>query len=90
MRVPEQRPNPYKDSGMINKTFHNNHMTINIIAIPMQGSYHNGTGMERMPRPSDRLNSKTDFFHPNGRLEGNKSMDQQQITIKFNAGHHMK
>lgn len=61
-------------------------MTINIIAIPMQGCYHNGTGMERMSRPSDRLNSKTDLFHPNGQLEGNKSIDQQQITIKFKAG----
>lgn len=65
-------------------------MTINIIAIPMQGCYHNGIGMERMSRSSDRLNSKTDFFHPNGRLEGNKSMHQQQITIKFKAGRRMK
>lgn len=65
-------------------------MTINIIAIPMQGCYHNRIGIERMSWPSDRINSKTDFFHPNGRLEGNKSMHQQQITIKFKAGCRMK
>lgn len=59
--IPELWQQAVQGSEMINKPIHNNHININIMAIPMQGVNYSGIGVKPLSNPWDRFNLKREF-----------------------------